>query len=406
MRRVVLGSSPWAVVLLVAGYATPRRLRRRPRSPDPGQRAGRRADDADARRPVRRRRVAQPRDADAGMPLAASGQQQPVPTAAGLQAATAGALADPALAGKLGVTVRDAATGTHLLDRRPGRPRSSRRRTSSCSRRAAVRRPPSRSTRCSRRGWCRAPTPTGSCSSPAATRCSTRAPETPRRWPVAPASPTSVTGTASACTAKGVTQVAVSLDLTYAPGPLLRADLVPGVPCTSGITGAVAAIGPVRPSGPSRKAGPGRPGGRGRSRIRRRPARRRAMTATLARHPGPAPEGASTLATRDLRPGPATSSALALRRVRQRPDRVADPQAAYTQGDATRASPQAAAFVRTTVGGLGVDLTGVPPRTPAGFARDQRAGRGCSADVIAAGCQRAGPSRHARHDARTCPSPG
>jgi serine-type D-Ala-D-Ala carboxypeptidase/endopeptidase (penicillin-binding protein 4) len=60
-------------------------------------------------------------------PLPGAGTASPVPEAAALRRVLAGALADPGLGRSVSVTVRDAATGTHLLDRgaeRPGIPAS------------------------------------------------------------------------------------------------------------------------------------------------------------------------------------------------------------------------------------------------------------------------------------------
>ena len=49
-------------------------------------------------------------------PLLAAGAAAPLPTRAGLTAALAAALADPGLGSSVALTVRDASTGTHLLD--------------------------------------------------------------------------------------------------------------------------------------------------------------------------------------------------------------------------------------------------------------------------------------------------
>ena len=123
------------------------------------------------------------------MPLAASGQQQPVPSAAGLRAATAAALANPALAGNLGLTVRDAATGTHLLDVRsndPLLPASSLKLLSAAAVDATFPAGATLTTKVVQGGR-----RTGSSSSPVATPFSTPGRATPRRWLVAPDSATS-----------------------------------------------------------------------------------------------------------------------------------------------------------------------------------------------------------------------
>ena len=54
--------------------------------------------------------------ASAAAPLVAASGTAPLPTTAGLTAALAAALADPGLGSSVGLTVRDAGTGAHLLD--------------------------------------------------------------------------------------------------------------------------------------------------------------------------------------------------------------------------------------------------------------------------------------------------
>ena len=54
--------------------------------------------------------------ASAAAPLVAAAGSAPLPTTAGLTAALAAALADPGLGSSVGLTVRDATTGAHLLD--------------------------------------------------------------------------------------------------------------------------------------------------------------------------------------------------------------------------------------------------------------------------------------------------
>lgn len=54
--------------------------------------------------------------ASVAAPLFAAAGTAPLPTTAGLSAALAAALADPGLGSSVGLTVRDASTGTHLLD--------------------------------------------------------------------------------------------------------------------------------------------------------------------------------------------------------------------------------------------------------------------------------------------------
>lgn len=61
--------------------------------------------------------------ASGSAPLVAAGGGAPLPTRSGLAAALAAALADPGLGSSVGVTVRDAVTGAHLLDVSPQVPR-------------------------------------------------------------------------------------------------------------------------------------------------------------------------------------------------------------------------------------------------------------------------------------------
>lgn len=62
--------------------------------------------------------------ASAAPPLVTAGGGAPLPTRAVLTAALRAALADPRLGPSVGVTVRDAVTGAHLLDVSPGVPRT------------------------------------------------------------------------------------------------------------------------------------------------------------------------------------------------------------------------------------------------------------------------------------------
>ena len=322
--------------------------------------------------------VAQPRPADAGMPLAASGQQQPAPTAAGIQAATAAALADPALAGTLGVTVRDPATGTHLLDvssDAPLIPASNLKLLSG----AAV-----------------------AATFPLDATFTTRVVQgAPPNAVVLVAGgdtllnpgkgdPDAVAGraglgdlvstTASALKAKGVNRVSVSLDLTHAPGPLLAPTWLPSFR-PAGITGAVASIGLS-----SQRVVPGKPGpadpaasvgaafvagltGQG-------------VAATLAA-PATAPEGAVALASVTSAPV-LDQLGLALQDSDDALTESLTRQAAYVKGSPTGFA-ETATFVRNTLSGLGVDLNGVTTVDASGLSRDNRVPARVVADVIALG---------------------
>ena len=372
-RRIVAASG--LAVLLVAGYVTldandivPGILTRA-NPPDPAPTTP---------SPTATTTVAQPRDSDAGMPLAASGQQQPAPTAAGLLAATAAALASPALVGNLGLTVRDAATGTHLLDLRsndPLLPASSLKLLSA----AAV-----------------------DATFPAGATLTTKVVQgsSPDRVVLVAGGdtllnpgagdPKSVAGraglgdlviaTATALRSKGIRAATVSLDLSYAPGPLLAPTWSTGFRAT-GITGAVAAVGLS-----SQRATPGKPG----------PAdpaasvgaafvaglKAAGVAATLSA-PGKAPEGAATLASVTSAPV-LDQLALALDESDNALTESLTRQAAYLKGTGPGFEP-AAAFVRDTVAALAVDLTGVTTVDASGLSRQNQLPARVLGDVMALG---------------------
>jgi D-alanyl-D-alanine carboxypeptidase/D-alanyl-D-alanine-endopeptidase (penicillin-binding protein 4) len=372
-RRIVAASG--LAVLLVAGYLTldandvvPGVLTRA-NPPDPAPTTP---------TPTATTTVAQPRDSGAGLPLAASGQEQPVPSAAGLQAATAAALASPALAGNLGLTVRDAATGTHLLDLRsndPLLPASSLKLLSA----AAV----------------DATFPTGATLTTKVVQGS--APDKvvlvaggdtllnpgagdPKSVAGRAGLGDLVTATATALRSKGIRAATVSLDLSYAPGPLLAPTWSTGFRAT-GITGAVAAVGLS-----SQRATPGKPG----------PAdpaasvgaafvaglKAAGVTATLAA-PGKAPEGTATLASVTSAPV-LDQLALALDESDNALTESLTRQAAYLKGTGPGFEP-VSGFVRDTVAALGVDLTGVTTVDASGLSRQNQVPARVLGDVMALG---------------------
>jgi len=377
VRRVVAVAG--AVVLLVAGYATldvydvvPGVLTLA-NAPDPTPTTPTPTSSATTT-------VAQPRDADAGMPLAASGQQQPVPSVAGLQAATAGALADPALAGKLGVTVRDAATGTHLLDVGPDTPLIPASNLKLLSGAAVAATFPVDATFTTR--VVQGADPGRVVLVAGGDTLLNPGPGDPHAVAGRAGLGDLVSGTASALKAKGVTSVVASLDLTHAPGPLLAPTWSPAFRPT-GITGAVASIGLS-----SQRVTPGHPGPAdpaaavGAAFVAGLAAQ--GMKATLAA-PAAAPEGASTLATVTSAPVVAQLG-LALQDSDDALTESLTRQAAYTKGTPPGFA-EAAAFVRTTLAGLGVNLTGVSTADASGLSRENIVPARVVADVIALGQQ-------------------
>jgi serine-type D-Ala-D-Ala carboxypeptidase/endopeptidase (penicillin-binding protein 4) len=387
VRRRIVAASGLTVVLL-AGYATldvydlvPGVLTRA-NPPDPTPAA--------VPTPTPTTTVAQPRSPDAGMPLAASGQQQPAPTAAGVQAATAAALADPALAGSLGVTVRDAATGTHLLDVNPDTPlipASNLKLLSGAAVAATFAVDATFTTKVVQ----------GS----APNRVFLVAGGDTLLNPEA-GDPNAVAGraglgdlvatTSAALKAKGVSSVSVSLDLTRAPGPLL-APTWSSTFRPTGITGAVASIGLS-----SQRVTPGRPG----------PAdptasvgaafvaglSSKGVSATLTA-PATAPEGAATLASVTSAPV-LDQLGLALQDSDDALTESLTRQAAYAKGTAPGFA-ETAAFVRTTLSGLGIDMTGVSTADASGLSRENVVPARVVADVIALG-ERLPGFNHAMHE--------
>lgn len=322
--------------------------------------------------------VAQPRDANAGMPLVASGEQQPVPTSEGMRAATATALADPALAGNLGVTVRDATTGNHLLDVRPDDPLL-----------------PASSLKLMSAAAVDATFPAGATlttkvvQGASADRVVLVAggdtllnPNAGDAKAVAGRAGLGdlVSGTTNALRSKGIRSITVSLDLSYAPGPLLAPTWLPGFRA-SGITGAVAVIGLS-----SQRAVPGRPG----------PAdpaasvgaafvaglKAAGITASLAEQTK-APEGAATLASVTSAPV-ADQLALALDESDNALTESLTRQAAYRKGTPP-GFEETARFVRDTVAGLGVNLSGVTTVDASGLSRQDQLPARVLGDVMALG---------------------
>ncbi len=375
VRRRIVAASGLAVVL-IAGYATldvydvvPGMLTlATPADPAP----------ATPPTPAPTTTVAQPRRTDGGMPLAASGAQQPAPTAAGVQAATAAALADPALAGSLGATVRDAATGTHLLDVNADTPLIPASNLKLLSAAAVAATFPVDATFTTR--VVQGPTPGQVVLVAGGDTLLNPGAGDPTAVAGRAGLGDLVTATAAALTTKGVTKVSVALDLGHAPGPLL-APTWPASFRPTGVTGAVASIGLS-----SQRVTPGHPGPAdpaasvGAAFVAGLTAH--GVSATLAA-PATAPPGAPTLASATSAPV-LDQLGLALQDSDDALTESLTRQAAYAKGTAPGFA-EAAAFVRTTVSGLGVDLTGVSTVDASGLSRENLAPARVIADVIALG---------------------
>jgi D-alanyl-D-alanine carboxypeptidase/D-alanyl-D-alanine-endopeptidase (penicillin-binding protein 4) len=322
--------------------------------------------------------VPQPRAAPAGMPLATSGAAAPVPTTAGLQAAVGGVLAGPALAGSASVAVRDAATGVHLLDVAADQPRI-----------------PASSLKLLSAAAVNATFPPGA----TLTTKVVLGPTPDRVFLVAGGDtlldpgggdPAAVSGraglgaltsaTAEALRSNGTHAVSVSLDLSYAPGPLTAPTWSPSFQ-PSGITGAVTAIGLS-----TQRATPGHPGPSDPA-----AAVLSAFVGGLRWHGiqvtagpiGAAPSGASVLASVTSAPV-SDQLALALDESDNALTESLTRQAAFRAGAPTGFA-ETAAFVRATLSAHGVDVTGVRMVDACGLSRENVAPARVLADVMGLG---------------------
>ncbi len=320
----------------------------------------------------------QPEAARVGAALPTSGQQQPVPTTAGLRTALAAALADPALAGHLGLTVRDAATGTHVLDLdadTPVIPASNVKVLSAAA--VAATFPPG------------ATLTTTVVQGAAPDQIVLVAGGDTLLAPGA-GDPTAVVGraglgdlataTAAALRGQGVGSATVRLDLSYAPGPLLAptwgTDFRP-----LGITGAVAAVGLGTQRVVPGKPGPADPAAAvGTAFVAALQAA--GVKATLAA-PGAAPPGAPVLASATSAPV-LDQLELALQDSDDALTEALTRQAAYLK-NAPQGFASTGTFVRDTLAGLGIDVSGVTLVDGSGLSREDQAPPRVVADVLGLG---------------------
>ncbi len=347
--------------------------------------------------------VPQPVATDAPDPLGAAGSA-PEPTPDAVRRALAAPLADPRL-GSLGATVRDAATGAHLLDLD-----------------ATTARIPASTVKLLAAAAVDATFPAGATLTTRAV-----AGATPDRVVLvaggdtllAPGKgdPAAVVGhaglgdlatqVAAALRARGTTRVTVALDASYAPGattaPTWSPDFRP-----SGITGAVAAIGLS-----TQRAEPGRPGPAdpAAAALAAFAQALRGAGLTVATDPAPAwaASGAAVLGAVTSAPV-ADHLALALQDSDNALTESLARQAAFRAGAGTT-FPQVAAFVRATLARLGVDTTGVSTVDASGLSREDRVPVRVTGDVLglaaADGCPAcAPPSPTSASAASPAPSPG
>lgn len=324
--------------------------------------------------------VPQPGPAPTGMPLAAATTAAPLPTAAGVRRSLGALLTDARLGGHPGVVVRDAATGAGLLDQDGAAPRIPAS-TLKLLTAAAV-----------------------DATFPADAHFTTKAVQgaTPDRLVLvaggdtllAPGAgdPSAVVGraglgdlaaaTVTSLRAKGVTSVTLSLDLSYAPGPLVAPTWASSYQ-PIGITGAVAMLGLSTQRAVPGTPGPADPAASVRSAF---------ATALRARGLTVALDTAGTAAVARNAPvyASVTSApvgdhlALALLESDDALTESLARQAAFRRG-VTGGFPQTGAWVRSTLQGLGIDVTGVTMVDASGLSRGDIAPASVVSDVLALG---------------------
>ncbi len=323
--------------------------------------------------------VAAPSAPPAGMPLAAAGEPAPVPSAPALQAAVAGALGSPALRGTVSAVVRDADTNSHLLDDdadTPLPPASVLKLLSATAIDSAF---PAGTT-----------LSTSAVLDPAAGRVYLVAGGDTLLQPGAGDAQT-VAGragladlagqAAAALKAQGATTVSVSVDTTYASGPP-TAPTWPAAYRARGLTGPVAAIGLS-----TQRAVPGQPGPAdpaaeaGRAFVAR--LREQQVAASFDPAPGAAPAGAKALGAVASAPV-ADILALALVESDNALTESLARQAAFRSGAGSDFA-STAAYVRSVLGGWGVDMTGVTTYDASGLTRQSAVPARVIADVLALG---------------------
>lgn len=374
MRRLVVA---FALVLAVAGYAAldvydvvPGVLTLAP-EPRPAP--------APAPSPPVRAAVVQPRAEPAGMPLPTAGAWAPLPSAPGLQATLAAALADRRLGTRVGVTVRDGATGAHLLDVRadePLLPASTLKLLSAAAVDATFALGATLTTKV-----VQGPTPGEVVLVAGGDTLLNPGPGDPSAVAGRAGLGDLVTATARALRAQGTMSVTVALDLGYAPGPLVAPTWSSAFQ-PAGVTGSVAAIGLS-----TQRASPGRPG----------PAdppaavaaaflaglRGQGLAVSLAAGPVSAPAGAAVLGSVSSAPV-VEQLALALRESDNALAESLTRQAAFLKGSPPGFAATAA-FVRSTLAALGVDLAGVTTVDASGLSRQNAVPARVLGDVLALG---------------------
>lgn len=325
----------------------------------------------------------QPHAAPAGMPLAVTTTTAPLPTRAGLQTALGGLLSDPRLGASPAVVVRDAGTGAMLLDQNAATPHIAAS-TLKLLAAAAI-----------------------DSVFPAGATLTTKAVQgaTPGRLVLvaggdtllAPGAgdPTAVVGraglgdlatkTATALRAVGIGAVTLSVDLSYAPGPLVAPTWGASYRPT-GVTGAVTMIGLSTQRVVPGRPGPADPAASARSAFAsalRTAGVTVAIDSTDAPGDGAAPAGALVYASVTSAPV-GDQLALALRDSDDALTETLARQAAYSRGVTGGFAPTAA-WMRATLTTLGIDVTGLSAVDASGLSREDVVTARMVSDVIALG---------------------
>lgn len=327
--------------------------------------------------------------AASGMPLPTAGPAAPMPSAGGVAAALGPVLADPALAGSLSATVRDAVTGTHLLDVAPDAPRIPASVLKLATAAAVSVALPQDAT-----------ADTTVLLEPSGSRIVLVA-GGDTLLDAGPGNPSSVAGraglaalaaqTATALGARGIGKVTVGLDLSYAAGPPVAPTWLSSFQ-TSGITGPVTMLALA-----AHRATPGRPA------PADPPAQALAAFAERLTE-----QHVEVVVDRAARP--AAVGSLEVGRVSSAPlaEQLAlallDSDNALTETLARQAAARggggtdfagAAAWVRSTLAARGVDLTGASTVDTSGLSRQNVLPARVLGDVLALGAGDRFPAWHA-----------
>jgi D-alanyl-D-alanine carboxypeptidase/D-alanyl-D-alanine-endopeptidase (penicillin-binding protein 4) len=314
-----------------------------------------------------------------GMPLAPAGAAAPAPTSAGVQAALGAVLADPRLAGRVSAVVRDGLTGAHLLDVAPDAPRV-----------------PASVLKLATAAAVTAALPVGATADttvvlePGAARVVLVAGGDTLLDP-GPGDPTAVAGraglatlaaqTAQALRANGIGHVTLGLDLSFGAGPPVAPTWLPTYRPT-GITGPVTMLALATHRATPGQPAPADPPGEVLAAFAARLTEAQ-IAVTVDKAPRPVAAGSSEIARVASAPI-ADQMALALVESDNALTEAIARQAAARSGGGTDFAGTAA-WVRHTLTGLGLDLTGVHTVDASGLSRQNLVPARLLVDVLELG---------------------